>query len=57
VSLPMNENTLKRYYYYENKSGCDDDFVLTDREIDNLFDFIHLPEITFSYFIKMVKKN
>jgi hypothetical protein len=57
VSLPMNENTLKRYYYYENTSGCDDDFVLTDREIDNLFDFIHLPEITFSYFIKMVKKN
>jgi hypothetical protein len=55
-TVPMTKNTLKRYYYNENKSGFDDDFVLTDREIDNLFDFSHLPENQGIFFIKFVKK-
>ena len=42
----VDRDTIKKYYYkHDEKYGYDDDFVLTDREIDNLFDLTsHLPE-------------
>lgn len=42
-----NKNTLQKYYYDDNNKNelNNDDFILTDREIDNLFDLTHhLPE-------------
>ena len=59
----VDRDTLKKYYYkqeenYQNKFRFDEDFVLTDREIDNLFDLTsHLPENHGKIVIKLLSKN
>jgi len=49
----VDRDAIKKYYYkHDNKEkyGYDEDFVLTDCEIDNLFDMTsHLPENNRNY--------
>ena len=56
----VDRDTIKKYFYkHEDKSkyGYDEDFMLTDCEIDNLFDLTsHLPENNRN-FLKLLLKT